>query len=51
MVILFALIFLVGAMLYVNGVKYDDDVVLFNGKALWLVGACGMLLCLLEVCL
>ena len=49
MVILFALVFMIGVMLYVNGAKYHDEVVMFNGRALLLYGACGMLMCLLNV--
>ena len=51
MVILFALVFMIGVMLYVNGAKYHDEVVMFNGKALWLYGVCGMFLCLLDTLL
>ena len=49
LVIVFALIFIDGAILWTNGIEYRDPINTFNGKALWLYGAFGLVLCMIHV--
>lgn len=51
MVILFALLYLVGTWHYAMGLKYEDEVAMFNGKALWIYGAVGMMFCVIRASL
>lgn len=38
-----------GALLWSNGIEYHDPIVTYNGKALWIYGAIGLVLSMLHV--
>lgn len=48
LVLLFTIMFFVGADLYANGIEYDDSVVKFNGKALMIYSFLGMAACVVA---